>query len=637
MLQNLTAAGIACSFALLYTNTALALEAEEKLGLIGLGAGVAFAGDHAAAAAKALETFDRIEKAHNASIANFLLQADAAIKGGNDGLGAAILHHIDNQEAGFKALTKNMVWLPKIRNYVATGFDVTGKVLSVADWGVALFEVEKELIQTGTVSGGSALKLVESIAAFEPTGITGATIYARDEIVKVIDLARDIDSEYGKALNTISEQYYRQYNTLSTLAFDGKDPGGWLDLYAKQRLNLVEQLEGLLKQIKSSIPFIGKTDLINQIKTMQAKLLDPNIQNKQREFYDKQYERIEGYRVVKLGVEEAVADRGRDISNALAKFEADLAQISYSYDAPISSVIEIGVAPPEKPVLSPIISDQKDIVVGSINNDLNSDAIKNALIGELPSTSSTYWHGNFVLNYVNGSGIFTTFGYGDGGFSTPSKPEANAAATLTYYHLGERDYQVDIRSVDYPGDYSYTAWGSWTEGDQRLAAFEADYAYASNNISKLTPWVAVQRMSPEDVNRLSGTATYSGVLSGVMIGDTGASGFQSGTGMFGMTANFNNDTVTGAVIVMRSPSSPAWATANFSTSLNDDLDGGLEFNSQLTGTGISNAENWHSQIRGELGGPQANEAGGIWAITKTDGSQATGTFHAKKETNQVAP
>lgn len=296
------------------------------------------------------------------------------------------------------------------------------------------------------------------------------------------------------------------------------------------------------------------------------------------------------------------------------------------------------VPPPEKPVLSPIYSDRKDIVVGSINNDINSDAIKNTLIGELPSTSSAYWHGNFVLNYLNGSGIFTTFGYGDGEFSTTnaSKPGANTAATLTYYHLGERHYQVDIGSVDYPGDYSYTAWGSWTEGDQRLAAFEADYAHHSGT-SKLTPWVAVQRMTPEDVNRLSGTATYSGVLSGVMIGDAGASGFQSGTGMFGMTANFNNNTVTGAVIVMRGPSSPAWAAANFSTSLNGGVDGGLKFNSQLTGTGISNAVNWHSQIRGEFGGPQANEAGGMWAITKTDGSQATGTFHAKKDTNPVAP
>lgn len=300
----------------------------------------------------------------------------------------------------------------------------------------------------------------------------------------------------------------------------------------------------------------------------------------------------------------------------------------YSDFAPI---IEAPVDQIEQPVLSGRVGNDETINVIELNTDSKLNAIENAANNE-SSTGSAYWSGNFVLNYVNGSGIFTTFGYGDGGFSAPSKPEANTAATLTYYHLGERNYQVDIRSVDYPGDYSYTAWGSWTEGDQRLAAFEADYAYHSGT-SKLTPWVAVQRMLPEDVSRLSGTATYSGVLSGVMIGDAGASDFQSGTGMFGMTANFNNDTVTGAVIVMRSPSSPAWATGNFSTNLNSDIDGGLEFNSQLTGTGISNAENWHSQIRGEFGGPQANEAGGMWAITKTDGSQATGTFHAKKETN----
>lgn len=261
------------------------------------------------------------------------------------------------------------------------------------------------------------------------------------------------------------------------------------------------------------------------------------------------------------------------------------------------------------------------------HRELNVDAklrvVENATSGNPDSLDQPYsWNGNFVLNYG--------FGYGDGEFTTTNtKPAPGGDATLTYYHLGKRHYQVEIGDIelDELGNYNYTVWGDWRKADSKLAQFEADYAHCSSCTSELTPWVAVQRMRPDDIQRLSGSATYRGELSSVMIGESGGSAFQQGSGSILMTANFGNDHLSGTLIVRRQ--SDVWATATFATEL--ERDAGLQFDSTLSGTNISNAQNWHSQIRGEFGGPQANEAGGMWAITKTDGSQATGTFHAKKQ------
>lgn len=265
------------------------------------------------------------------------------------------------------------------------------------------------------------------------------------------------------------------------------------------------------------------------------------------------------------------------------------------------------------------------IKVGELNNDTKLQAIRDA--ESITPVGGSFWSGNFVLNYSwNGGG----FGYGDGEFTTTNtKPAPGGDATLTYYHLGERHYQVEIGDIelDELGNYNYTVWGDWRKADSKLAQFEADYAHCSSCTSELTPWVAVQRMRPDDIQRLSGSATYRGELSSVMIGESGGSAFQQGSGSILMTANFGNDHLSGALIVRRQ--SDVWATATFATEL--ERDAGLQFDSTLSGTNISNAQNWHSQIRGEFGGPQANEAGGMWAITKTDGSQATGTFHAKKQ------
>lgn len=296
-----------------------------------------------------------------------------------------------------------------------------------------------------------------------------------------------------------------------------------------------------------------------------------------------------------------------------------------TYQTPLIGDVQI-----EPPALSSPAEGHARIEYGEINDKSRLDAIDRAGDAHLPNdpNQSSSWNGNFVLNYRWDHG---SFGYGDGEFKTTNtKPAPGGDATLTYHHLGERHYQVEIGDVelDELGDYSYTVWGDWRKADPKLAQFEADYAHCSTCTSELTPWVAVQRMRPDDIQRLSGSATYRGELSSVMIGESGGSAFQQGSGSILMTANFGTDHLSGALIVRRQ--SDVWATATFATELERDA-GGLQFNSTLSGTNISNAQNWHSQIRGEFGGPQANEAGGMWAITKTDGSQATGTFHAKKQ------
>jgi chlorite dismutase len=238
------------------------------------------------------------------------------------------------------------------------------------------------------------------------------------------------------------------------------------------------------------------------------------------------------------------------------------------------------------------------------------------------SSDSHWWTGNYTrVYYQDRSGVLYFGGYGDAEAETEEIKPGNGS--ILYLHQSDDSDSVDERTrtlseseASYFGNYSYTAWGTWSDTNATRKIYTSHWV-----VTDYTPDIDMPRQ---------GHATYEGELAGGQwtIGQTG---YNSVNGNITLNADFGTNTISGNINVKNASTGSTWGTASISngTITNTELDG------QLVGAGISTTEDWHSQISGSFGGPQASEAGGMWAITKGTGAngdeRAVGVFRAKKQ------
>lgn len=248
------------------------------------------------------------------------------------------------------------------------------------------------------------------------------------------------------------------------------------------------------------------------------------------------------------------------------------------------------------------------------------------------STHESYWwEGGYTANYYgeNNLGQPSGFAFGDGPAETRTEkpgPDKNLYLLNLQDYSVERTIILDKPEAEYFGAYNYVAWGTWSDPN----ADGYSKVYTSH-------WILVDQID-RDQKPKTGTATYLGNIQGTLwtIGQDNSA--HNANGDISMTANFGTNAINGNMQVNNADTGAAFASATFNTNMTTSADGdGLKFDGHLTGQDISNQQDWHSAIRGEFGGNQAAEAGGTWAITKTDSAQiapngqATGVFRAEKQ------
>lgn len=246
-------------------------------------------------------------------------------------------------------------------------------------------------------------------------------------------------------------------------------------------------------------------------------------------------------------------------------------------------------------------------------------------------THENFWKGGYTENfyYENDLGAPHNAGFGDGPAETGAeKPGPDKKLYLLYppqYDSPARELVLHNTEAEYFGGYNYVAWGTWSDPDPVYTK-----VYTSH-------WVVVDQIN-RDQKPTSGTATYTGELRGTLWTQGQDNSYHNANGNISMTANFGTNAINGNMQVNNADTGAAFASAAFNTNMTTSADGdSLRFQGKLTGPGISNQESWHSGINGSFGGNQAAEAGGTWAITKTDSAQiapngqASGVFRAEKQ------
>lgn len=261
-----------------------------------------------------------------------------------------------------------------------------------------------------------------------------------------------------------------------------------------------------------------------------------------------------------------------------------------------------------------------EVVYDNLNDDYNDEEKAELAISAEESSFTTKWGGNHTRVFFQQNEFAEpVFGhYGDSDVADSYVKPANGT-TLELIapdggiNGGDKTLVLNKSEAAYFGDYDYVAWGAWSDTQ--------NYIYTSH-------WVAVGMWSPDEMPQ-QGTATYNGELKGGQwtIGQTGYNSFD---GDISLNADFGTKTISGNLEVRNASTGATWASASINN-------GQIEYNhmeGQLVGTNISNQENYHSHIDGLFGGPNANEVGGVWAITKGTGSngdeRAVGVFKAKQ-------
>ncbi len=244
----------------------------------------------------------------------------------------------------------------------------------------------------------------------------------------------------------------------------------------------------------------------------------------------------------------------------------------------------------------------------------------------------SYWAGGYTENlyYENNLGEPVNSGFGDGPaeFGSPIIDQGDAV-TMLYPPPSSGVNHVEVLNQSpsaYLGSYNYVAWGTWS--DPNRASFSKVYT---------SHWVLVDQID-RDQKPKSGTATYTGELRGTLWTIGQDNSYHNANGDITMDADFAKNSINGTLNVRNADNLTSFAEkVKFDTTMSSTADGdGLKFQGTLTGDGISKQQEFPSQISGEFGGDQAAEAGGTWAITKTDSAQiapngqATGVFRAEK-------
>lgn len=277
---------------------------------------------------------------------------------------------------------------------------------------------------------------------------------------------------------------------------------------------------------------------------------------------------------------------------------------------------------------------EKEDLQFSINNltdDINNDN-KQEIAQNNENTNNSYWMGGYTRVYYNENNLGEAqfHGYGDANAETKTN-EPNSGTVLYLNRSGDGTGESRTRILnhsksEYFGDYTYTAWGIWSDP-------HADNS-ADNNKIYTSHWAVTNRTIQSEIPK-QGSATYQGELAGGQW-TLGQTGYSTVNGDITLNANFASNTMSGNIVVKNASTGAVWANASLNSgSIFNGEHNSVRFDSQLVGNNISNQENWHSHIQGAFGGNNAQEAAGVWAITKGTGvngdERAVGVFRAKKQ------
>lgn len=200
--------------------------------------------------------------------------------------------------------------------------------------------------------------------------------------------------------------------------------------------------------------------------------------------------------------------------------------------------------------------------------------------------------------------------------------DTNAFGAMKTNALGMPSYystQGDFSGEGWT-DYRYTSMGYWAH----------DYSSGGNDYSygEQSTWVAGQ-LTPANpqMGIASGSAYYTGkVLGAIQGGDgEGNANIDLLTGGFNMTVNFSDRGLSGAFTDLRRDwdNSPWLDRADFA------IFGfsGNTYSGAITGNGIDGES---SLLNGSFFGPNAEETGGAWRISKNADDWAAGVYAAKR-------
>ena len=200
--------------------------------------------------------------------------------------------------------------------------------------------------------------------------------------------------------------------------------------------------------------------------------------------------------------------------------------------------------------------------------------------------------------------------------------DTNAFGAMKTNALGMPSYystQGDFSGEGWT-DYRYTSMGYWAH----------DYSSGGNDYSygEQSTWVAGQ-LTPANpqMGIASGSAYYTGkVLGAVQGGDgEGNANIDLLTGGFNMTVNFSDRGLSGAFTDLRRD----WDNSLWLDRADFAISGfsGNTYSGAITGNGIDSAS---SLLNGSFFGPNAEETGGAWRISKNADDWAAGVYAAKR-------
>ena len=160
---------------------------------------------------------------------------------------------------------------------------------------------------------------------------------------------------------------------------------------------------------------------------------------------------------------------------------------------------------------------------------------------------------------------------------------------------------------------NFATYGLWVNVQSVSVGVESG-ATGAFAIGQLTPAAAIPT---------TGSATYAGSTIGAMINGTTSALL---TGSVNLTANFNSMSVNGSMVLN------SWATGAPAAFANLTLGpapisagNGGSYSGPLNGSGFTGSAS------GNFYGPHAEETAGTWAITNNAGTNAIGSFGAKKQ------
>ena len=193
--------------------------------------------------------------------------------------------------------------------------------------------------------------------------------------------------------------------------------------------------------------------------------------------------------------------------------------------------------------------------------------------------------------------------------------------------------RIKVHARDY-GDYSYVAWGSWSNGKNTRIRHHFQDGRQSVNPTLGGYWIYGQKLELGDIPR-SGSARYTGQVKGHYMSERMASDtieMNSITGDINMNVNFRDSdfSLSGAINLDRNGED--WATARFN---NQKPEGGIGFYSgyhffirlDVDGDRDQNPSNF---MWGDFFGANAAEVGGGFGVEKGR-ERANGIYRAKKQ------